>query len=80
MPKTSIFDISFNLFGPEIGTQQVKFKVEEKKWSQNFDWRPCYQVIVIQSYFLFSKGAVLGGLTGVGVPLTPPSGLKWKLW
>ena len=27
MPKTSIFAISFSLFGPEMGPQQVKLKV-----------------------------------------------------
>ena len=56
------------------------WKLKSKKWSQNFDWRPCYWVIVTLSYFLCSRDVVLRGLRGAGGTLDPLSGKSEMAW
>ena len=43
--KSLIFGPNLGIWGYEMGPYKVKLKVEDKKWSQNFDWQPSYRVI-----------------------------------
>ena len=51
-----------------MGLLKVNLKVKEEIKCLNFDWSPCYQVLVVLSYFCASGLKGLQGATKNNIP------------